>query len=79
VQYFSLPACVPDFPLPLHSFPPETAPIHRPVAITRLLKSNRQNLSDWGTIRRLRSGFDSFRIGSHPGQSEDERKAIFRN
>jgi hypothetical protein len=42
-----------DFPLPLQPHPPESADIHRPVAITRLLKSILQNLSVWVTIRRF--------------------------
>src|SRR5215468_7860787 len=42
---FALLECCPDFPLPLQPHPPKSAVIHRPVVITRLLKSIPQNLS----------------------------------
>src|SRR5215469_8575545 len=42
---FALSACTPDFPLPLQPHPPESAAIHRPIAISQLLKSILQNLS----------------------------------
>src|SRR5215469_4669951 len=42
---FALSGCTPDFPLPLQPHPPESAAIHRPIAISQLLKSILQNLS----------------------------------